>query len=269
MSLFVVLVLLMSAQDVRASGSVRGQGAVLVLDAREDAAFAAISFLLDRRETVAWAKDGAVIVDSAYSGGSTARARNFAEQFGLHVIATDTPPAAAFELHRPRVGMLRAGESSRRVEEVLEEYKVPFTVVADRANLRTRFDAMVLCGAVTDMAAIDLFVREGGTLVAIDAGAEFAVSSLHLEVVVKAGNAGSVHFDPTYPVAFGMPDATEISSRVLFDSNARRIATIGQSAALVELPLGRGRVLLFGFEPRGDSARLLLNALYFASAQRM
>ncbi len=263
MSFLVALALLTSFEQARAPGSVRGEGAVLVLDHRENATFTAISFLLDRRETVSWASDGAVIVDSAYSSGNTARARNFAEEFGLTVVATDTPPAPAWELRRVRAGVLLPD----CVQPLLHEFKVPFTTVEDRLKLRQRFDSLVLCGPVADAPSLSDFVREGGTLIAIGPGAEFAIRALSLDVIASPGTPGPAHFDATHPVAFGMPAVTDLSARrpLVFATKARHIA-----AALVDYPLGRGRILLFGFEPQSPATlRLLLNSLYWASAQRL
>ena len=265
--------------DFRAPGSVRGEGGVLVLDHRENAVFSAMSFLLDRSETVRWARDGAVIIDSAYSSGNTARAQNFAEQFGVRVLATDAPPAAAFEMHRPRVGVLRSGDS-RWLEWVLNEYKVPFTRVESGGPAwRVRFDSLVLCGAVADAAALGAFVREGGTLVAIGAGAEAAVRGLGLDVAVRAGPMPArAEVVTSHPIAFGMPASADIfaAAPVVFQARApsRSIVTVGSAAALLQVPLGRGNVLLFGFEPQFhgeayNTFRLLLNALYLASAQRL
>ncbi len=254
------------------AASVQGEGAMLLLEHSDNATFTATSFLLDRRETVQWARNGTVIVDSQYAGGNTARARNFAEQFGLRVLATDAPPAAAFELHRPRVAVVR----SRWVEWLLNEYKVPFTPIEGGAGLRTRFDSIVLAGAST-MDSLATFVREGGTLVAIGDGARFAIRNLALPVTVTSVAGASAHFDVTHPVAFGMPaEATIFGAVMTFDVKgaARPVATLGNAAVLLDYPLGRGRVLLFGFEPqyRGEAHntfRLLLNAVYWASSQRL
>ena len=43
-----------------------GKGAVLLLDHRENDAFLATAFFLDREGTVRWAADGTIAVDSAY-----------------------------------------------------------------------------------------------------------------------------------------------------------------------------------------------------------
>ena len=243
------------------AASVQGEGAMLLLEHGDDAAFTATSFLLDRRESVRWARDGTVIVDSQYAGGNTARARNFAEQFGLRVIATDTPPAGAFELHRPRVAVVR----SASVESVLNEYKVPFTRVD--ANLEGRFDSVVVAGAAR-IDSLENFVRDGGTLVAIGDGAVFAIRALVLSVAFTSASGKAVHFDTTDPVAFGMPAKADVASPVMaFQAKGgRTIGTLGDAVVVLEYPLGRGRVLLFGFDPQ---PRLLLNAVYWASAQRL
>lgn len=264
----ILLLLVLASIFVADTPSVQGEGAMLLLEHGDNAVFTATSFLLDRRETVQWARDGAVIVDSPYAGGNTARARNFAEQFGLRIVATDTPPAPAFELRRPRVGVLR----SRWVESLLNQYKVPFGALAGGTGLRARFDSIVLAEAASlDASALEAFVREGGTLVALGDGAAFAVRSLGLAVVMAPGGERA-HFDTTHPVAFGMPAEGPVFWKATagfeFQAPARAIATFGKTAAVLEYPLGRGRVLLFGFEPQLEGeTRLLLNTVYWASAQ--
>lgn len=260
--------------EFRAPAGVQGDGAVLRLEHRENATFTATSFLLDRRETVRWARDGAVIVDSPYAGGNTARARNFAEQFGLRVTATDAPPTPAFELHRPRVAVVRSNEDAHWLEWVLNEYKVPFTEVTSIPA--GRFDSVVLAGAASlDAASMGTFVRGGGTLVATGGAAAFAIRVLALPVSTTRLAEGVARFDVTHPVAFGMPASAAVSGTgISFEAQgeARAIAWVGDAPVVLEYPLGRGRVLLFGFEPqfRGEAYgtfRLLLNAVYWASAQ--
>src|ERR1700691_2359150 len=53
--------------EFRAHGSVAGKGAVLLLDHRENDAFLATSFFMDREGGVRWTSDGTIVVDSAYT----------------------------------------------------------------------------------------------------------------------------------------------------------------------------------------------------------
>ena len=128
------------AQEVRPPGVLLGTGERLTLTPRESDVYAAASFLLDRVEGVAWAADGTVLLDSPYAGGSTARARNFAEQFGLTVTFNDSPRLTPkWHLRRVRLGLLQAGPE---VKEVLNRYHVPW--VETTTPKRPEFDTVIV-----------------------------------------------------------------------------------------------------------------------------
>ena len=130
---------LVTAQDVRPPGLVQGAGERLTLTPRESDVYAAASFLLDRVEGVAWAADSTVLLDSPYAGGSTARARNFAEQFGLTVTFNDSARLTPkWHLRRVRLGLLQAGPE---VQEVLNRYHVPWVETA--TPKRPEFDTVI------------------------------------------------------------------------------------------------------------------------------
>ena len=61
--------------EFRAHGSVAGKGAVLLLDHRENDAFLATSFFMDREGAVRWTADGTIVVDSAYTENGGARGK--------------------------------------------------------------------------------------------------------------------------------------------------------------------------------------------------
>jgi zinc carboxypeptidase len=153
------------------------------------------------------------------------------------------------------------------------------------------------------VAALRAFVEEGGTLVALDSATELPISEFALPVSdalapADAGGAfyipGSilgVEVDAEPPLAHGL-DATAavwFENSPAFDVRAGRIVArypaadpllsgwalgaerLHGRAALVEAPLGRGRVVLFGFRPqyRAQSWSMyvpLLNALYLSAA---
>jgi hypothetical protein len=153
------------------------------------------------------------------------------------------------------------------------------------------------------------FVEQGGTLIAIDAASELPVQKLPLGLkgLLRGGEAspesadeyycpGSllrVTVDNTHPVAFGMPKESIVfvSGGQVWDIRNGAARTIvrfaekdvlasgwlsGEKAiagkpAVIEVPQGKGRVILFGFRPhfRGQTHgafKLLLNALYHSSA---
>ncbi len=128
------------ATEFRPPGILRGSGDRLTLDSRESDVYLAFSFLLDRVEGVSWSADGTVLLDSPYAGGSTARARNFAEQFGLTVTLNDDPRLKTkWELKRPRLAVMQAG---RDVTDVLDHYRVPWTRTA--APAKPTFETVIV-----------------------------------------------------------------------------------------------------------------------------
>ncbi|CAN5899463.1 M14 family metallopeptidase [soil metagenome] len=150
--------------------------------------------------------------------------------------------------------------------------------------------------------AIRDFVEEGGTLVCLENSCPFAISEFDLPVKEVIGGLRSSEFygpgsvlrleyAPEHPLAFGMPaeggcyfsrslgfevdeDAEDsvtvaaryASARVLESGWLLGAEHLQGKAALVEVPSGNGRVILFAFPPqhRGQphaTFRLLFNAL--------
>ncbi|HET9321724.1 MAG TPA: hypothetical protein VFO27_18175, partial [Bryobacteraceae bacterium] len=159
--------------------------------------------------------------------------------------------------------------------------------------------------------ALQQFVGSGGTLVALDTATELPMHyfPLSLKNVIRAGSdfycPGSLirlALDDTQPIAFGMPkeaiafstggEAFDVTLAADYNKGEREIHTVARfektnllasgwvsgaqvvagKAALVDVPYGRGRVVLFAFRPqfRGQpfgTFKLLLNAIYLGSAQ--
>jgi len=150
--------------------------------------------------------------------------------------------------------------------------------------------------------ALRQFVLDGGTLVALNDASRFVVQSLLLPVrnVLEAvpeedfyapGSIFRLELDPAHPVARGMPDRSiawfengpafdvldssavrvigrypDEPSRVLLSGWVLHPERVAGRAALLEVRLGGGRVILFGFRPlyRGQAIAtfpLLFNSL--------
>lgn len=156
------------------------------------------------------------------------------------------------------------------------------------------------------VAALDRFVREGGTMVSLSTAAELPLEFFPLAVrtATRASESGfyspgsllRATVDTTNPLAFGMPKEAVVFTNggpvmELAGSGAKSVVNYvrrdllasgwlsGERAAagksiLVDAAHGKGRVVLYGFrvQHRGQpfgTFKLLLNALYLGSAKKM
>jgi hypothetical protein len=322
---------------------VLGRGRLLALDHGTSELMLAAR-LLARGVGVRWALEGFTEAGRSFPAGTllvpaSARSRLLGEGRGsavvAHAVRTRRPPAS-LRLRLPRVGLYRSWVPSldegwtRFVFE--KQLGLPYQTLHDRelrqGSLRTRFDAIVLpsqsplalreghkpgtmpaeyTGGLGSpgQAALREFVETGGTLVALDASAVYAIEALGLTVRnVLGGVAASEFFcpgsilevqtDPAVPLAHGLPPALPIwfEGSPAFEVQGGLVAArygegdsllsgylLGNSrlrgrAALVEMPLGKGRVVLFGFRPqhRGQAVgtfKLLFNAICLQSRSRV
>jgi hypothetical protein len=143
---------------------------------------------------------------------------------------------------------------------------------------------------VEGLAHLDRFVRDGGTLIALDTATELPIEYFSLPVKNVAKSGGESFYSPgsllratvdtTDPLAFGMPkdailfssggEAFEITLAKAYNKGDREIHPVASFAtkdllasgwvsgekqvygkhALVQARYGRGRVVLFGFRPQ-------------------
>ncbi len=151
--------------------------------------------------------------------------------------------------------------------------------------------------------ALRQFVLDGGTLVALNDASRFAVQALLLPVrnVLEAvpeedfyapGSIFRLELDPAHPVARGMPDRSiawfengpafdvldssavrvigrypDEPSRVLLSGWVLHPERVAGRAALLEVRLGAGRVILFGFRPLYRGQAIATFSLLFNSLQ--
>ncbi len=168
------------------------------------------------------------------------------------------------------------------------------------------------CGGIglAGLLNLERFVAQGGTLVAFDEATELAIRYFPLPVRNALATAsprfecpGSLlraTVDTAHPLAAGMPQQTfvfstggkafestlagnESSMQVVARYSAGELLASGWVAGdaaargkplLVEVPHGKGRVILYGFRPqfRGQTFgtfKLVLNAIYLASARTL
>jgi len=321
-------------------GRIVGAGDVFLLRNRATAESRAIAALLRAGQHVAWTDTGVV------TWGPRARAilAELAARHGFPVQAVTAAPAGLRGTRQrlPRIALYQPHTAS--IDEgwtrwVFEQYDISYTTVHDgdmrRGGLRSRFDVVVLPSAsarqleagrdsltvpapyagglgALGVDALSVFVRDGGTLVCLNASSDFAISRLNLQVgnvlatdaqtqqvsrFLAAGSILGVAFRRpegggrvSSPVLVGIPDsvgaffegggAFEVSppaealgwyaSDPLRSGFARHPDVVAGRAAAVDVAVGRGRVVLFGFRPqfRGQThgtLRLLFNAVLLAA----
>ncbi len=219
-----------------------------VIDARGNGGSIAINRLLDAGLAPAWTREGAVVVP--HSREAREQVARVANELGLGVTAVrGRMPAGRVPIRSARVALYKPWVDN--IDEgwtrwILERYEFPFTSVADAdvraGSLRNRFDVIILPDASPDrllsghqpgtlperytgglgeegVAALEVFVEGGGTLVALDSAGELAINALDLPIrdVARAAGPGEffcpgsivrLELDSAHPLAFGMPAAT-------------------------------------------------------------
>ena len=246
------------------------------MNARENSAFVALAAALSAKQAIRRTKEGQFVRpgDAAYAQAA----------WELQ------PPRVA--LYQPWPENMDSGWT----EWLLDTYKVPYSVIRNddvrRGSLKERFDAVILGSqsvagilhgrkfgertsgrggaspyqqreeftggiGLAGAAALDQFVREGGTLIAFDEAAELPVQLFGLplrstltgsdDAEVGAGSFYSpgsilrITLDPTHPVALGMPAqayafssggrAWEVTLAPEYNNGDRQTQTVAKYAA--------------------------------------
>jgi hypothetical protein len=316
--------------ELKSEGAVSGDGRIVVLDHKENADFSAVNFVLGRGEKVRLASTGEIVLDSTDAGnlarqfGITVQLR--AQPPSKITYELKQPRVA---LYQPWLANADEGWTEWLLDHFQIGYTQIHNDDFRKGDLRSRFDTIILAAQtassilhgspngeygierpgeeklrivnvqrpqyaggleVEGLAQLDRFVRDGGTLIALDTATELPIEyfSLPVKNVVKSGaesfySPGSllrVTVDSTDPLAFGMPkdaivfssggEAFEITLARSYNRGDREIHSVVSFAtkdllasgwvsgekqvlgkhALVNARYGKGRVVLFGFRPQ-------------------
>ncbi len=304
-------------------GRVTGSGPALRLDPAQNNVFRLINRALAAGATVRFA-DGTYRVSGWADAARRAAVRELA-------IQAERGSAEGTDVVRARVGLYRPWRASMDegwTRWLLERFEFELTSLYNAdvraGDLRERYDVVILPSespfSIRDghapgtvpgryagglgpagARALDVFVREGGTLITLNQSSRYAIEALSLPVrdVVAAlprdtffvtGSIVEVETDTGHPVMAGMPDRANVivDRSPVFEAEdgfvGRALATYADhgtplvsgyllgaahlhgKAAAMEVRHGQGRVILFGIRPqwRGQpfgSFRMLMNAI--------
>ena len=317
----------MAAGIVVPPGRITGTGAALSLDPAQNDAFRVVNRALAQGGRV-HLQDGRYVV----SGVAAATVEGWASALGLRVERVAAPAAGAGRVGG-RIALFRSNAPSMDegwTEWLLDTHEFAYTVISNSdvvaGDLGDRFDVVILAsdrattlrdgfgrgrvpptleGGLGDagVRALQAFVRGGGTLVAMNASALFAIEAFHLPVrnavrgltskqFFASGSILEVVTDGAHPVMAGMPER----AKVFFDNSPvfttldgfegaalaryERAGSpllsgylLGESylqgaAAALDVRHERGRVVLLGFRPqwRGQTVgtfRVVFNAALY------
>jgi len=317
----------MAKAIVPPAGRIAGSGAALAVNPAENNAFKAINRAWKAGASVRFDRGRYVI-----SGLNEAAQTSLVDALALQAERVAEPAGAP---RKPRLGLFLANTSMDEgwTRWVLEQYEFQFTRVSgadiQAGSLGDRIDVLVITdepqgvllggggrggrgggggdqAAANDArgAAIEAFVRDGGTLVCFNRSAAFAIARLKLPVKdVTTGLTRQSFFagtsllnvavDASQRVMAGMPERAAVffssspafeplesfsgtvlarypESRVLASGFLQGEPVLAGKAAALDVPYGNGRVILLGFRPqwRGQpfgTFRVFFNALLYGT----
>jgi len=241
------------------------------------------------------------------------------------------PLLKAYILKAPRLGLYKSWTAAMDegwTRFVLEQFEFPYTSVYDQdirnGDLADKYDVIIFpdlsnqaivagnseemfppeyCGGIGDVGIrnIDEFVKHGGTLITLNAAAEFGMNSLHLGINNKVADISRKDFfipgsllqiinDTSHPIAFGYErdavlffrrspvfslqegcSVVQYPARSLLSGWVSGEELLAGNSAIADIPYGRGKVILIGFPAlyRSQSHgtfRYLFNSIYYGTA---
>ena len=242
------------------------------------------------------------------------------------------PKVKTYALKEPRAGLYKSWTASMDegwTRWVLEQYEIPFKSVFDKeirkGDLNEMFDVIIIpdlresaiikgvpetaipaeyAGGIGEVGLknLDIFVKNGGTVITLNGGADFAIKHFHLGVENTVRGLNRKDFfipgsilkalnDSTHPIAYGFDRGAALFYRrspafvvhegrsvvkypteTLLSGWSTGDKHLIDKTAIVDVPYGKGKVILIGFPVvyRGQSHgtfRYLFNAIYYGPAK--
>ena len=242
------------------SGMVNGSGNTYILDHTVLDSYRAVNRLLKEGAKVGWAKKsftssgrrypaGAIIVSGA---GTGSKVQSLAKEFDLQIQAGSSPgeltqlKSLKLGLYKPWVANMDEGWT----RWIFENWEFPYTTVHDEeirnGHLERKYDVIVLTNVSSEnivnghkegtipsqyaggigehgLAALRQFVKDGGTLVTLNASSQLPIDHFKVPLRNVAQSYPSTEFflpsailkvevENTHPIAYGMENTANVLS---------------------------------------------------------